>query len=122
MLYSRCLLINHSIYFSRHMTIPNPWSIPSTSQPIPFGNHKFFKVCKSLYILQISPFVSFIFDSTYKVISYVIYLSQTSLSMIISRSIHVAKKGIISFILWLSNSPPYICTASSLAILILMNS
>ena len=40
----------------------------------------------------------------------------TSLSMIISRSIYVAANGIISFLLWLSNIPWYICTTSSLSI------
>ena len=35
-----------------------------------------------------------------------------SLSMIISRSIHVAANGIISYFLWLSNIPQYICTTS----------
>ena len=33
----------------------------------------------------------------------------TSLSMIMSRSIHVAANGNISFFLWLSNSPLYVC-------------
>ena len=33
----------------------------------------------------------------------------TSYSMIISRSIHVAARGIISFFLWLSNIPLYMC-------------
>ena len=35
--------------------------------------------------------------------------------MIISRSIHVAANGIISFFLWLSNIPLCICTISSLS-------
>ena len=34
------------------------------------------------------------------------------LSVIISRSIHVATNGIISFFVMLSNIPLYICTAS----------
>ena len=33
----------------------------------------------------------------------------TSLSMIMSRSIHVAANGNISFFFWLSNSPLYVC-------------
>ena len=36
-----------------------------------------------------------------------IFVCLTSLSMIISRSIHVAENDIISFSLWLSNSPLY---------------
>ena len=42
--------------------------------------------------------------------TFIIYLSfsvLTSLSMIISRSIHVTANGIISFFLWLSNIPLY---------------
>ena len=37
-----------------------------------------------------------------------VFLCLTSLSMIISRSIHVAANGIIPFFLWLSNIPLYI--------------
>ena len=37
--------------------------------------------------------------------------------MIISRSIHVAANGIISFFLWLSNIPLYICATSSWVLL-----
>ena len=40
----------------------------------------------------------------------------TLLSMIISVSIHVTADGIISFSLWLSSIPLYICTTSSLPI------
>ena len=36
----------------------------------------------------------------------------TSLSMTLSRSIHVAADGIISFFQWLSNIPLYICATS----------
>ena len=45
-----------------------------------------------------------------------VFVWLTSLSVIISRSIHVAANGIISFFLWLSNIPLYICTTSSLSI------
>ena len=37
-----------------------------------------------------------------------VFLSLTSLSMTISRSIHVTGNSIISFLLWLSNIPLYI--------------
>ena len=40
-------------------------------------------------------------------------LCLTSLSMIVSKSIHVAANCIISFFLWLSDSPLYICAPSS---------
>ena len=43
-----------------------------------------------------------------------------SLSMIIFRAIHVAADGIISFFLWLSRIPLYVCTTSSLSIHLLM--
>lgn len=50
---------------SVHMPIPNPQSIPP-HPPVPFGNHKFFKVCESVSLVQISLFVLFLLDSTYK--------------------------------------------------------
>ena len=50
-------------------------------------------------------------------ISHNICLSLSNLlNMIISRSIHVAANGIISFFLWLSNIPVCIYTTSSLSI------
>ena len=55
-----------------------------------------------------------------KVILYSVCLCLTSLSMIISGSICVATKGIISF-LWQSNIPLYIDTISSLSIHLLIN-
>ena len=45
-------------------------------------------------------------------LSYVICLSLISFSVMISRSIHVAADGIISFFLWLSNTPLYIHTTA----------
>ena len=39
-----------------------------------------------------------------------VFLCLTSLTIIISRSTHVAARGIISFFLWLSNIPFYIYT------------
>ena len=41
----------------------------------------------------------------------------TSLSVIISGSIHVAANGIISFSLWLSRIPLYVCTCMKLKVL-----
>ena len=49
-------------------------------------------------------------DSTYKWY-HIVCLCLTSLSMILSRFIHGAANGIISF-LWLSSIPLYICTTS----------
>ena len=48
--------------------------------------------------------------------SYNICLCLTLPTMIMFRSIHVAANGIISFFLWLSNFPLYICTIFSLFI------
>ena len=45
----------------------------------------------------------------------------TLISMIISRCIHVAESGIISFFLWLSDIPLYIFTTSLLSIHLLMD-
>ena len=39
---------------------------PPVHPSAPPGNHKFFKVCESVSTLQISSFVSFVLDSTYK--------------------------------------------------------
>ena len=66
--------------------------------PLPaflFGNHKFvIYVCES--VLYISSFVSFFFFLRFhtEVISFV-FLCLTSLSMIMSRSIHFAANGTI---------------------------
>ena len=88
-------MANHSIYLSVHMPIPNPQSIPPHLSPL--VTIKFvFKVYKSVSVLQINSFVSFL-DFTYKwyVLSFTIWL--TSLSTVISRSAHIAANGIISF-------------------------
>ena len=45
----------------------------------------------------------------------------TSLDMILSRSIHIAMDGTISFFLWLSNLYVYRCTTSSLSISLSMD-
>ena len=72
-----------------------------TSSPVPFGNYKFiFYVW--VYFHSVNKFICIFFvfflDSMYKWFHVVfIFLWLTSLSMIISRSIHVAANGIISF-------------------------
>ena len=61
--------------------------------------------------------ILFYLDSTYKWYHMMfVFHCLTSLSTIISRSIHVVANGIISFFLWLSNIPWYICTTFSLPI------
>ena len=74
---------------------------------IPFGN-KFVSWC--LWVSLFCKFICIIFfDSTYKWYDMIfVFLCLTSLSMMISRSIHVATNGIISFFLWESNIPSYI--------------
>ena len=63
-----------------------------------FGNHVCF-LCVWVYLCFVKKFICIIFeDSTYKKIRYLSFLVWfISLSMIISRSIHVAANGIISF-------------------------
>ena len=87
-----CVYINPKL-----LIYPSPF--PS---PFPFGNHKFvFYFCESISDLYVSSFVSFFFYIPH--ISDIIwYLSfsvwLTSLSVIISRSIHVAANGTVSFL------------------------
>ena len=50
-----------------------------------------------------------------------VFLWLISLSIIISRSIHTALSGRISFFLWLNNIPLYIYTTSALSIHLLMD-
>ena len=107
MLYSTSLLFIHFIYSSVHLLIPYSQFIPS---PFPFGDCKFsmsvslflFSQYVHLYSFKI-PHISDIFFS----------LWLTSLSMIISRSTHVAANGIISVqsFLWPSSIPLYVCTS-----------
>jgi len=47
-----------------------------------------------------------------KIRFHIVFVWIILLSLIIFRSIHVATNGIISFFLWLSNIPLYICTLS----------
>ena len=55
------------------------------------------------------------------IIRYLSFSDLTSLSTIISRSIHVAASGISSFFLWLSNIPLCICTTSFSPVSLLMD-
>ena len=76
-------------------------SASPTPQPVSFGNHKFFKVCESVFVLQRSLLSHFFFlDSSVSdsIWCWCLIVWLTSLSMIISRSIHVAANAIISFL------------------------
>ena len=59
-LYSSSLLASHSIDLCAHVPVPTP--SPPHPSPVPFGNHKFSKVCEYVSALQISSFVSFVLD------------------------------------------------------------
>ena len=76
-----------------------PPNLPLPSS-FPFGNPKFvFYVCESLSVLEISSFVSLFQIPRISCIIWYLSFSVwlTSLSMMISRSTHVAANGIISF-------------------------
>ena len=62
-----------------------------------------FNVCESICFKR-SSFVSFFLDTMYKWY-HMIFVWLASLSMIISRSIHVVVNGFISLFLWLNNIP-----------------
>ena len=81
------------------MLIPGSWSIPSAHPYFPFGTHKLvFNICKSVSVSWLSSFLPFkkIRFYTY-VMSYDIRLWLTSLRMLISRPIHIAARGMVSF-------------------------
>ena len=40
----------------RTLPIPNPQATPASPTPVPFGNHKFSKVCESVSVLQMTQF------------------------------------------------------------------
>ena len=81
------------------MLIANSYFIRPPLSPLVTISCFFFSyVCGSFSVLYISSFVSFFLDSTYKWYNMAfVSVWLTSLSMIISRSIHVAANGIISF-------------------------
>ena len=98
----------------------NPKFLICTSSPLsPFVNHTFvFYVCEFLFW----KFICIIFNIPYvSDITWFVFLCLTSLSMIISRSNHVAADGILSFFLWLSNIPLGTYTKSSLSTYLLMD-
>ena len=106
-----------------------PWTIvckcqtqthnPSLHTPVPFGSHRFiFQDCVSLFMFCKWLHLYLFVDSTYKWyhMMFVFLCLIASLSMKISKSIHVAANDIIYSFLWLKNTLLYICTTSSLSI------
>ena len=90
-----------------YLLTPNSKLMPP---PVSCSNYKFnFYICESISVLLISSSVSWT-DSTYKhyhVVSVLLWL--ISLTVTISRSIHVATNGINLFFLWLKSIPLCVC-------------
>ena len=85
-----------------HLITPISPSFP----PLSFSSlatTSLFSLSVSLFLFHRYVHLCHILDSTFKYFSFWI----PSLSMIISRSIHIAANGIISFFLWLSSIPLY---------------
>ena len=94
-LYSETLsvicFIYSGVYVNPQILIYHPWP------PFPFGNHKLvLRVCGSISVLYVVFFPRKIPHVT-DIIWYFVFVWLTSLSVIISRSIHIAANGIISF-------------------------
>ena len=108
-------LVTHSTYNSLHLLTPDSHSIP----PLPFfplATVSLFSMSMTLFLFYSLILLCYSLDSTcmwYHMVFVFVFL--TSFSKIISRSICVTAGGIISFFLWLSSIPLYICTTSSLA-------
>ena len=85
-----------------HLLIPNSQSFPPPWQP---------QACSLCLWVCSCFFDTFLLDSTYEWCHRIIvFLSlSTSLNMLISRSIHAAAKGIISFLKCLSSIPVCVC-------------
>ena len=93
LLYSSTLLFIHSLYDRSHLLTPTSPSLPQTPPP---WQPRVCSLCPWVCFCFIG---SFVLDSTYKWYHMVfVFLFLTSLSMIISSSIHVAANGIISFL------------------------
>ena len=102
MLYSSSLLLIYFIYSSLYLLIPYPLFVPSPF-PFPFGTTSLFSISVSLFLFCIY-IHSYFFRSHISVITCSVCLSLLiSVSMIFSRSIHIAANGKISSFLWLSN-------------------
>ena len=100
-IYSCTMIITNQFY---NISIQNPQHPhPPTSL---LWKHKFFKVCESVSVLQKSSLCPFfqiphVSDSSW-CCCLIVWL--TSLSMIISGSVHVSKNAVISFLLMLLNN------------------
>ena len=107
MLYSRTLLFIHFICSSLYLLIPN--SHPSPALPPPWQPqvcslrlwvclfHRSVHLCHILDAIHISDIIRYL------------YFFLTSLSMIISRSIHIATNGITSFFFMAERYSIYMC-------------
>ena len=94
-LYSRSLLVIFFIYSNICMLIPNSYFIlPLT--PFPFGNHVCFLYLWVCFVNKVI-YILLKLDFTCKWYHIFVFLCLTSLSVIISKSIHVAADSIISF-------------------------
>ena len=106
---SPTLLLIHPIYNSLPLLIPNSHSF-SPLPIFPFTATNLFSISVSLSLFHRYVDLYCILDSTYKWYHIVfVFLFLTSLSMVISRSIHVAVNGIISFFWWLNSVPLCVC-------------
>ena len=83
--------------------------LPMYSSSPPLDNHKFFSISVVLYFCFVQFIGTIFLYSTYKRYHIFFFLCLTSLSMTISRYIHVAANGMV---LWLSSIPLYISTRS----------
>ena len=93
--------IHNSLWLLISYLIPPPLSSLS-----PLVNTRLFSVSVSLFLLIIYLHLFYFLDFTYKwKYSVCVFLCLISLSIILSRSIHIANSRLHSF-LWLSNIPP----------------
>ena len=101
---SSSYIYNIYIYIYIYIYV-NPQILIYPFPPFPFGNHVYFP-CLCIYFCFEYKLICIIFFKILHISDIIWYLSfsawLTSLTMIISRSIRVAAKGIISFFLWLS--------------------
>ena len=106
------VLINHLLYNSEYTLFSQSQFFPPPNY-FTYCNYKIdFEICLFLFFLN-KLFLSLLLNSTYKWYHMMfVCLWLISLSMITSRSTHVAANGIISCFLWLSNIPLCICTTS----------
>ena len=101
------LLVICFMYSNVYMSLPTSQIIPSPLLPV---------VNVSLFSTSVSTKQAlFLFCKLVHVCHFLDSTRLTSLSMKISRSVHVAASGIISFFFMADSIPLYICTTSSLS-------